>query len=89
MKAFTTQIDSTVTAIDFSYYNVYSHSYTTNNVKNGLVYIFMLVVDLLVEETFLSMFLICFLIDLIGLIKLRGRQWGVLSEIDLLDASFV
>jgi hypothetical protein len=39
MKAFATQIDSTVTAIDFSHCNVYSHSYTTNYVENRLVHI--------------------------------------------------
>jgi hypothetical protein len=89
MKAFATQMDSTVTAIDFSHCNVHSHSYTTNDVKNRLVYIFMLVVDLSAEETFLSMFLMCFLMDLIGLIKSKGWQWGVLSKIDLLDARFV
>jgi hypothetical protein len=74
MKAFATQMDSTVTAIDFSHCNVHSHSYTTNNVENGLVHIFMLVVDPPAEETFLSMFLMCFLMDLIGLVKLRGWQ---------------
>jgi hypothetical protein len=60
-KASATQIDLTVAAIDFSYIYLNSHPYTTNNVENNPVHIFMLVMDPLAEEAFLCMSLMLFL----------------------------
>jgi len=67
-----TQIDSTITAIDFSNRDIHSYSCSTNKVKN--CWVLTSVINPPAEETLLSAFLALILMDILRSVKSRGRK---------------